>query len=94
MITRIVKMHFREDALPEFLDLFNQISQEIRGFSGCKELKLLIDKKNKGIVFTYSKWESEEQLNDYRHSAFFSQTWKRTKSLFAHKAEAWTVEEY
>ena len=37
-------------------------------------------------------WENEEALNAYRHSDFFAHTWKRTKALFAERAEAWSVD--
>jgi heme-degrading monooxygenase HmoA len=42
-------------------------------------------------MFTYSQWDSEESLNAYRQTELFVQTWKRTKTLFQEKAEAWSV---
>jgi heme-degrading monooxygenase HmoA len=44
-------------------------------------------------MFTYSQWESEAHLNNYRASDLFAVTWRDTKAKFAHKAEAWSVEQ-
>jgi heme-degrading monooxygenase HmoA len=44
------------------------------------------------ILFTYSWWDSEEHLNNYRNSHFFDDTWSLTKQKFAAKPEAWSVE--
>jgi heme-degrading monooxygenase HmoA len=44
------------------------------------------------VLFTYSLWESEADLNAYRHSELFEDTWKHTKALFADKPAAWSVD--
>lgn len=93
MITRIVKMTFRADATDDFLKVFNNSKELIRGFEGCLYLELLREKKEGNIFFTYSKWDSEESLNKYRHSQLFADTWAQTKILFADKPQAWTVDE-
>jgi heme-degrading monooxygenase HmoA len=43
------------------------------------------------VYFTISQWESEEALNNYRHSEFFKQTWVKTKALFQERAEAYSL---
>lgn len=92
MITRIVKMTFRPDACADFLAVFNQSKHLIRGFEGCQYLELLREKPNGNIFFTYSRWEGEEFLENYRHSQLFTDTWAQTKPLFADKPQAWTVD--
>lgn len=92
MITRIVKMTFRPDASADFLEVFNQSKHLIRGFEGCRYLELLREKPDGNIFFTYSRWEGEEYLENYRHSQLFADTWARTKVLFADKPQAWTVD--
>lgn len=92
MITRIVKMTFDKNHSEDFLSLFREIAPTIRSFRGCRELKLLRDKNDPNTFFTWSSWESEEDLQNYRNSAFFADTWPKTKKLFAQKPEAWTVE--
>lgn len=91
MILRVVQMHFREDALDDFLNLFEERKQLIRGFEGCEHLELWQDEHNKAVFFTYSHWQSETHLNHYRFSELFKDTWRKTKALFAEKPQAWSV---
>lgn len=91
MITRIVKMTFREEEIEAFKSLFEERKFMIRNFEGCTHLELWQDKQQPSIFFTYSIWDSEEHLNLYRMSHFFDDTWSLTKQKFAAKPEAWTV---
>ena len=84
-------MHFRPESLSDFLQLFDEVKQHIRNFPGCEELKLMQDAANPCVVYTYSRWNSEEALNRYRDSDFFATTWKKTKVLFAEKAQAFSL---
>lgn len=89
MIVRIVKMEFKADKVEEFTQLFEEKKELIRGFPGCKHLELLQGTAaNYSIFMTYSYWESEDDLNNYRYSELFAETWKATKMLFSKKAEA------
>lgn len=91
MITRIVKMTFEEEKVPDFLKLFEEVKFKIRNFEGCEFLELLQDQHTTNVIFTHSKWESEDALNAYRHSAMFKATWTRTKALFDDRPEAWST---
>ncbi|HTN47687.1 MAG TPA: antibiotic biosynthesis monooxygenase family protein [Flavipsychrobacter sp.] len=91
MILRIVKMHFREEEIPNFLQLFEERRSLIRSFEGCEHLELWQDEQDKHIFFTYSHWQSETHLNHYRFSALFKDTWAQTKLFFADKPQAWSV---
>ncbi len=92
MINRIVKMTFREDAVPQFLELFEDVRCLIRAQTGCHSVELLQDVRDPRVMFTYSIWDHEGALNDYRQTQLFAETWKRTKSLFSDKAQAWSVQ--
>ena len=92
MISRIVKMTFEMDKCEEFLDIFIQSKSMIRNMPGCVSLKLIRDIKHTNIFFTYSIWEKESDLENYRNSELFSGVWKATKALFSAKAEAWSTE--
>ncbi|GAB2777522.1 putative quinol monooxygenase [Salinimicrobium soli] len=92
MFVRIVKMTFEEAEIENFQKLFAQNREKIRGFEGCRFLELYRDKNNKNIFFTYSYWEDEQTLENYRTSALFKEVWSNTKKLFSHKAEAWSVD--
>lgn len=92
MIKRIVKLTFKESEVEVFLKIFKNKKKKIRNFSGCMHLELWRDANQPNIFFTYSYWESEIELNAYRHSELFRETWKNTKILFSDKPEAWSVE--
>lgn len=91
MIVRIVKMHFREEEVERFQQVFENSKEQIRNFPGVKHLELLQGSKDKNIFFTYSHWESEEHLESYRKSTLFKTTWAKTKPLFKEAAEAWST---
>ncbi|MFM2203666.1 MAG: hypothetical protein RLZZ605_630 [Bacteroidota bacterium] len=91
MIIRIVKMHFKPEHIGAFHQLFEERKEQIASFEGCQSVDMLQDIKDPCIHFTYSHWISEEALANYRASAFFEDTWAKTKALFEHKAEAWST---
>lgn len=90
---RIVKMTFDPEKVNEFLEVFNSSKHLIRAMNGCQRLELLNDKNSSNIFFTYSYWNSETDLNNYRNSDLFASVWTKTKILFIAKAEAWSVEQ-
>lgn len=92
MITRLVKMTFRPECLDEFKELFDSVKDAIGSFPGCRSVSLLKSSQNPCILFTISIWDSLEALENYRQSELFSRTWKKTKTLFLHAAEAWSLE--
>ena len=92
MIVRIVKMSFQPTHTKKFEAIFQDKKEQIRNVEGCKFLELYRDIKEENIYFTYSYWENEEALNNYRHSELFKKVWPETKALFNKPAEAWSVE--
>ena len=91
MIIRIVKMTFETDKVVDFLAVFNSSKHHIRNMEGCTHLELLNDINSPNIFFTYSYWQSETDLDNYRNSELFKTVWSKTKVLFSAKAEAWSV---
>jgi heme-degrading monooxygenase HmoA len=92
MFVRIVKMSFHEDKISHFLENFEVIKQKIRNASGNRLLELYQDKTDPCIFFTYSYWETEQDLENYRNSGLFFEIWTDTKKLFNKKPEAWSVD--
>ncbi len=92
MFVRIVKMSFDENKIEDFLENFHQNKEKIRSFKGCLFLELYQDKDNKNVFFTYSYWDSEKDLNNYRKSELFIRVWAKTKAMFNAKPEAWSVD--
>ncbi len=92
MLVRIVKMTFSPERTDEFQNRFHSIKHKIIEFEGCDLLELYQDKNDSSIFFTYSYWQSEEDLNRYRNSDFFKEVWSSTKKMFSKKPEAWSVD--
>lgn len=92
MFIRIVKMSFYPEKVEAFLENFHKNKEHIRNFKGNTFLELYQDKNNKSVFFTYSIWESEEDLENYRNSELFNEVWSFTKALFNDKPQAWSVD--
>jgi len=93
MFIRIVKLTFQEDQVATFLANFETNKEAIRSFEGCRRLELLADKNASNVFFTYSWWENESHLENYRHSDLFKGVWSKTKPLFSDKPEAWSLDQ-
>lgn len=91
MIVRIVKMHFQKDRITAFEIMFEGIKDSIRNQPGCELLELYQDADDPQTFFTYSYWNTEADLNNYRHSALFQEIWPKTKAMFDEKPTANTV---
>lgn len=90
MIIRIVKMNFEPENIDTFKNIFKESQPEIQKFAGCISVELLQDLSQPQIMMTYSLWQDEASLEAYRSSLFFEKTWRKTKALFAEKAQAWS----
>ena len=91
MITRIVRMEFHPDRVDDFLKVFEANKNRIAGYPGCLRLELHRNISEPQILYTISRWISEDALNDYRASELFLSTWKQTKIHFAAPAQAWST---
>ena len=92
MFVRIVKMSFQPEKIEEFLNNFNSKKEFIRNSPGCRLLELYRDKTNPNIFFTYSYWDTEQDLENYRNSDLFKGVWAQTKVLFNDRPFAWSVD--
>ena len=94
MIARLVHMHFKEDYIPHFLKMFDEVKDKIANQPGCHLVHLLQDPHKPNEISTYSVWESEAHLNNYRKSTTFGEVWPSIKPWFKAKPEAWSVNAY
>ena len=92
MLVRIVKLSFDPKHIPEFLAIFKENKIAIRNSPGCRLLELYRDKEDTDVFFTYSYWETSQDLENYRNSSLFKGVWSETKILFNKKPEAWSVD--
>jgi heme oxygenase (mycobilin-producing) len=81
MIIRIVRMHFTEAGVEEFLQIFNSNKQAIRNFPGCSHLELLKDKDDVNTYTTLSYWDDPSCLESYRKSELFGSVWGTGEDL-------------
>jgi len=91
MLVRIVKLTFKKENISSFEQLFDEVKNKILNFEGCTNLILYQDLQDPSVFFTYSYWNDEKVLEQYRNSEFFKLTWARTKLLFDKKPEAWSL---
>jgi heme-degrading monooxygenase HmoA len=91
MVNRIVRMEFREEHVQAFVELFIKTKPLIEKMPGCHGVSLFADTQKSNVMITYSYWESEDMLNDYRMSDLFRTTWQLSKSWFAAKPLAWSM---
>ncbi len=90
MLHRIVRMVFTEESKERFIQIFYQKQAFIQAMPGCISVDLMNDERDVHAMATYSLWNSEEDLEAYRHSDLFIETWKEVKPLFSEKAKAWS----
>ena len=90
MLIRIVRMTFQPENCAAFEEVFEQSKYKIRSFPGCQYLELWKDYDQDNVYLTHSHWESDEALEQYRHSELFRETWAKTKPLFAAKPLAFS----
>ncbi len=91
-LIRIVRMTFHPDKVDAFRQNFDENKSYIRASVGCQHLELWQDLQNPAIFCTYSIWENEEALNNYRKSALFERVWSATKAWFSDKPQAFSVQ--
>lgn len=94
MIIRIVRMHFTEAGVEEFLEIFEANKVAIRNFSGCTHLQLLKDADDGNCYVTLSHWVDAQSLERYRKSELFGKVWGRVKSLFSERTQAFSLEKF
>jgi quinol monooxygenase YgiN len=94
MIIRVVRMHFKESGVEDFLKIFDAHKKSIRHFPGCTHLQLLKDPQKGNIFSTLSHWNDPQDLENYRQSELFESVWSRVKPLFAEKTQAFSFEKF
>ena len=92
MIKRIVRMNIQPGREVAFREIFDTVKQAIRDQPGCLGLELLsLEEEGRPSIWTVSLWDSEHDLQRYRQSALFSDTWSRVKPLFSDRSQAWSL---
>ena len=90
-VTRIVRLSFHLENVPQFIEIFDYSKDKIMGFDGNRHLELYRDHDFENVLYTLSKWSSHEALENYRKSELFKSTWSKTKVLFNDKPMAFSL---
>ena len=90
MLIRVVRMTFQDDKIEDFLENFEKNKKAIRSFQGCHHLELWRDENIPNVFMTYSHWENEAALDNYRNSELFKGVWAFTKTLFLERPFAFS----
>ena len=80
MIYRYVRLRFNETSEDDFRKIFSESQPKIAAFPGCRGVELW--KGGPGEFATFSEWDSEVDLENYRHSDLFNATWAKVKIMF------------
>lgn len=91
MINRIVRLSFDPGRVEDFMKIFEQSKLQIASFPGCEGLTLLRDAGQPHVFYTYSLWQHESDLENYRRSELFKRTWAATRALFNDKPMAFST---
>lgn len=83
MLIRTVRLTFDPAALADFDALFAETRASIRAQPGCRHLELWADARYPAVRTTYSLWDSAADLDAYRQTDLFRETWARTRRWFA-----------
>jgi hypothetical protein len=89
---RIVRLSFETEHIENFKSLFEERKLKIRQFEGCSSLDLWQDKSQPGVFYTYSIWQQEHDLEAYRQSALFQDTWSQVKRWFKEPPQAFSAD--
>ena len=91
MITRIVRMEFQPAHADDFLDHFRGVAPRIRAFPGVLHLELHRDAAQPNVFYTFSIWDGENELENYRESELFKRAWSQAKAWFSDKPSAFSM---
>ncbi len=87
-------MHFKEENLDQFLEIFGKHKNAIRNVRGCTHLELLKDASHPLVFTTLSHWNTAEDLEAYRNSELFKNVWGQVKVLFSASPYAFSLEKF
>ena len=94
MITRIVRLTVKDDASKEaFRNIYQRRNPFKNGVKGCKAVNIMRDVMHKNIYYTVSQWDSVDDLEAYRKSDYFKETWPMVKAQLSQRAEAFSMTE-
>lgn len=94
MIKRIVKLTLKDsDAIQVFEKIYKERNPSKNKIQGCRSVEVMKDVNEDLVYYTVSQWDANEDLEAYRASAYFSETWPMVKAQLSQRAEAFSMTE-
>ena len=94
MIKRIVRLTVKDAASKEaFQEIYRSRNPFKNGVIGCLEVKVMQDVNDDDVFYTVSLWGSNDDLEAYRKSDYFAETWPLVKAQLSKPAEAFSMTE-
>ena len=91
MIKRFVKLSVDPAKLAEFKANFAIAKPQILSVSGCRHLELLQVTDEPNLFFTFSIWDSEHHLEEYKNTTIYFRAWETVKPLLNAEPLAWST---
>ncbi len=91
MIVRVVHLPADPEKFDELAELYERGAKVVRSWPGALKLELFHDSEEPYTLVTISHWESEEALQDYRHSEYFRGFWPKVRATLRGRASAETL---
>lgn len=92
MILRVVKMNVDEEKRDAFELFMKNLREEKLKLAGCLHFDYFHEKNNKNIFYSYTIWESEKYLKQYKKTDLFIEVVSTLKKLCTEEPKAWTIE--
>jgi len=94
MIKRIVRLTMKDAAAKvSFQEIYRSRNPLKNGVKGCREVKVMKDVNDDNVYYTVSTWEHNDDLEAYRASEYFAETWPMVKAQLSKRAEAFSMTE-
>jgi len=94
MIKRIVRLTMKDTvSMQAFEDIYERRNPHKKSVKGCLDVKVMRDVNEENVYYTVSTWESNGDLEAYRQSPYFKETWPMVKANLAKRAEAYSMME-
>lgn len=84
-------MEFEASKKADFIKAFYSKQSFIKAFPGCIDVFLMQDERDSNAMATWSLWKSNGDLEAYRHSDLFKETWDHVKPMFSAKPKAYSL---
>ncbi len=85
-------MTLKEAHVDSFKKRIPIISIEVRRVSGCMHNDIFRDKNKDNVFYSYTIWNSEEDIEKYLNSQYYKEIWNDLWDYFKIEPQAWKID--